>query len=170
MWRNKNYGWWTRKIRLAEADAAGEFLGVKKENRYFLKFHDQELKDHISEAVEKIVDIVKNADIFVIPSNNNQHPDHQATYDIAVKVAEELNLYELKFYVFYLHVPLRAQGKNLIKIKVGDLRFKVYQALKLHKSQFFTKNMGPQTEAMKMRRTERFGLYCLKDKAKFYNF
>ena len=138
------------KIRLAEADAAGDLLGVKKENRHFLKFYDQELKDHIDDAVEKIKDLVNNADVFVIPSNNNQHPDHQATYDIAIKVAEQLNLNKLKFYIFYLHVPLRAQGENLIKNKVGNLRFKVYEALKLHKSQFYTKDMGWQTEAMKL--------------------
>ena len=64
------------KIRLAEADAAAEFLGVKKENRHFLKFYDQELLNHIDDAVEMIIDIVKNADIFVIPSDNNKHIDH----------------------------------------------------------------------------------------------
>ncbi|MFX1349605.1 MAG: PIG-L deacetylase family protein [Promethearchaeota archaeon] len=158
------------RIRLAEADAAGEFLGVKKENRHFLKFYDQELQNHIDEAVEQITDIVKDADIFVIPSNNNKHPDHQATHDIAVKVAKLLNLNNLKFYIFYLHAPLRAQGENLIKIRVKDLRFKVYEALKLHKSQFYTKSMIWQTEAMKERRTERFGFYNLQDKGKFYNF
>ena len=158
------------KIRLAEADAAGEFLGVKKDNRHFLKFYDQELKDHIDEAVEKIINIVKDSNVFIIPSDNNKHPDHQATHDIAVKVAEKFNLNELKFYIYYLYNPLKAQGENLVKIKVGNLRFKVYQALKLHRSQFYTKDMGWQTEAMKMRRTERFGLYYLKDKGKFYNF
>ncbi len=158
------------RIRLAEADAAGEFLGVKEENRHFLKFYDQELKYHIDDAVEKTIGIVKDTDIFVIPSDNNKHPDHQATHDIAVKVAKKLKLSNLKFYVFYLYNPLKAQGENLIKNKVGDLRFKVYEALKLHKSQFYTKDMGWQTEAMKLRRTERFGIYYLKDKGKFYNF
>ncbi|NVM38693.1 MAG: hypothetical protein HWN81_24105, partial [Candidatus Lokiarchaeota archaeon] len=59
---------------------------------------------------------------------------------------------------------------NLVKIKIGDKRFKVYQALKLHKSQFYTKDMKWQTEAMKERRRERFGVFHLKDKGKFYNF
>jgi LmbE family N-acetylglucosaminyl deacetylase len=158
------------RIRLTEADAAGEFLGVKKGNRHFLKFYDQELQEHIGDAVKKIKDLVKNADIFVIPSDNNNHPDHQATHDIAVKVAQELKLNKLNFYVYYLYNPLKAQGENLVKIRVGDLRFKVYQALKLHKSQFYTKDMDWQTDAMKLRRTERFGSFYLKDKGKFYNF
>lgn len=158
------------RIRLAEADAAGDFLGVKKENRHFLKFYDSELQNHINEAVEKIKDFVRNADLFVIPSSNNDHSDHQATHDIAVKVAQELNLNSLKFYVYNLHAPLKAQGENLVKIKIGDKRFRVYQALKLHKSQFYTKDMKWQTEAMMERRRERFGVFHIKDKGKFYNF
>lgn len=158
------------KIRLSEANAAGEYLGVKEENRHFLKYHDHELKNHVDNAVEKIKDIVRDADLFVIPSNNNGHPDHQSTHDIALNVAHELELNHLKFYVYALYNPLKAQGDNLIKIKIGDLRFKVYQALKLHKSQFYTYNMGWQVEAMKGRRRERFGYYHIKDKGKFYNF
>lgn len=158
------------KIRLGEANNVAEFLGVNKQNRHFLKFYDQELKDRINDAVEKIKPIGKNTDIFVIPSNNNDHPDHQATYDIAIKVAEELNLTALKFFVYNLHAPLKVQKENLMKIKIGNLRFRVYEALKLHKSQFYTKDMKWQTEVMKERRTERFGLFSLKDKGKFYNF
>jgi LmbE family N-acetylglucosaminyl deacetylase len=157
-------------IRLEEAKTVAGFLGVKKKNRHFLKFYDQELKDNIEEAVEKIKQIVRNADIFVIPSNNNDHPDHQATYDIAIKIAEELDHNVLHFYVYNLHAPLRVQKENLIKIKVGNLRFKVYEALKLYKSQFYTKDMKWQAEVMKERRTEKFGLFNLRDRGKFYNF
>ncbi len=158
------------KIRLAEADAAGEFLGIKKENRHFLKFFDQELRKHIEEAVDKIKDILEDVDRFVIPSANNNHPDHQATYEIAVKVAEELNLKNLEFYVYALYNPLKAQDKNLVKIRIGDLRFKVYDALKLHKSQFFMDDMKWQSLAIRNRRRERFGSFKLKDKNNFYNF
>lgn len=158
------------RIRLSEAEAAGEFLGVKKDNRHFLKYYDQELQNYIEDAIEKIKDIVRDANRFVIPSANNKHPDHQATHDIAVNIAKKLNLIDVEFYVFALYNPLQVQGENLVKIKVGGLRFKVYQALKLHKSQFYTKDMGWQTEAMKYRRTERFGFFRLKDKGKFYNF
>jgi len=158
------------KKRLAEADAAGEFLGIKKENRHFLKFFDQELRMHIEEAVEKIKDILEDVDRFVIPSANNDHPDHQATYEIAVKVAEELNLKNLEFYVYALYNPLKVQDENLVKIRIGNLRFKVYNALKLHKSQFFMHDMKLQSLAIRGRRRERFGSFKLKDKNNFYNF
>ena len=120
--------------------------------------------------LDNIKDVVKGAGRFVIPSANNNHPDHQATHDIAIKVARELNLVNIEFYVFAAYNPLKAQGENLVKVKVGDLRFKLYEALKLHKSQFYTKDMGPYSLAMKERRRERFGFYSLNDKGKFYNF
>lgn len=158
------------KTRLTEADAAGEYLGVSKENRHFLKIYDQALKNNVDFAVEKIKDIVINAKRFIIPSDHNGHPDHQATHDIAKKVAQKLNLVNLEFYVYYLYNPLKVQGEKLIKIKIGNLRFKVYEALKIHKSQFYTKNMGWQVEAIKERRRERFGLYNIEDAGKYYNF
>jgi len=158
------------EIRLKEADAAGAYLGVNQENRHFLKYHDQELKNNVNNAVERIKDIVVDADRFVIPSDHNGHPDHQATHDIAIKVAQELNLMNLEFYVYNLYNPLKAQGDNLVKIRIGNLRYKVYEALKLHKSQFYTFDMGWQTEAMKAKRRERFGFYYLKDKGTYYNF
>ncbi|MFX0022941.1 MAG: hypothetical protein ACFE9S_11505 [Candidatus Hermodarchaeota archaeon] len=76
----------------------------------------------------------------------------------------------IRFYVYNLHAPLRVTKENLIKIRVGDLRFKVYEALKFHKSQFYTKDMKWQAEVMKERRTEKFGFFTLKDKGQFYNF
>jgi len=158
------------KIRLKEADAAGAFLGVNQENRHFLKYHDQELKNTIDNAVERIKDIVVDANRFVIPSDHNGHLDHQATHDIAVKVAQELNLINIEFYTYNLYNPLKAKGDNLVKIRIGNLRYKVYEALKLHRSQFYTFDMVWQTEAMKERRRERFGFYYLKDKGTYYNF
>jgi len=157
------------RIRLAEADAAGEFLGVKKENRHFLKFYDSELNKNIGKAIEQIRDIVRDAGRFVIPSNNNKHHDHQATHDIAVRIAEELNLKDLEFYVYTLYNPLKAQGDHIIKIKLGDLRFKVYEALKIHKSQFYTKDMGWQTDAMREVRRQRFGVFHLKENFIIFN-
>ncbi|MHA2051211.1 MAG: PIG-L deacetylase family protein [Promethearchaeota archaeon] len=157
-------------IRLREADMAAELLGVKNSNRHFLKFYDQELKNHIDEAVERIKDLVRDADRFVIPSGNNNHPDHQATHDIAIKVAKLLKLHEVEFYVYALYNPQESKGEHLVKIKVGDLRFKLYTVLKLHKSQFYTKNMELHSLAMKGRRTERYGFFLLKDKGNYYNF
>jgi len=158
------------EIRLKEANSSAEFLGIKKENRHFLRFYDQELKNHIDEAVEKIKDNIKDANMFVIPSGNNEHPDHQATHDIAIKVAQELKLQNLVFYVFALYNPLKAEGEHLKKVKVGELRYKAYEAFKLHKSQLYIKDFPSLSLWIRGKRRDRYGYYKLKDVGKFYNF
>ena len=156
--------------RIAEAKLVGDYLGVKKENQHFLKFHDQELKNHIDEGIELVKKIVIDTDRFVIPSDNNNHPDHQATQEIAIRAAEELKMNDLEFYVYAIYNPLKAQDQHLTKIKVGDLRFKVYKALLLHKHEFYTKDMHWQSKAYREMRRYRFGVFSLKDRGKFYNF
>lgn len=156
--------------RLAEANASAELLGIKPENRYFLKYRDQELIEHIDEVVNKLKSIVKNADRFIIPSNNSEHPDHQAAYEIAVRLADELELNDLAFYVYAVHTPLKAEGNHLVKVKVGNLRFKAYKALKKHESQFFTEALHWQSLWVKEKRRDRFGSFKLSDKGKFFNF
>jgi LmbE family N-acetylglucosaminyl deacetylase len=156
--------------RLAEAAASAEVLGIKPENRYFLKFHDADLQNHIYDAVDRVSRIVKDAGRFVIPSDNNEHADHQATHDIAIKVAEKLNLNDMEFYVYSIYVPLKAEGDHLKKVKVGDLRFKAYEALKKHQSQFFTKALQWQSKWVEGKRRDRFGFYKLSDKGKYFNF
>jgi LmbE family N-acetylglucosaminyl deacetylase len=158
------------KIRIAEADAAADYLGIKKDNRHFLNFYDQELKNHINTAVESIKTIVENADIFVIPSAHNNHPDHQATHDIAVRAAEVYNLINIEFYVYALYNILKADKNRLLVNKTGDLRYKVYNAVILHKSLFCIRSNELETRALKSKRKERFGVYKLPDKGKYYNF
>jgi LmbE family N-acetylglucosaminyl deacetylase len=157
-------------IGLQEAKEAAKFLGIPKERVHLFEFPDSRVKAYINKGVEIAKTIVKNADRFVIPSANNEHPDHQATYDIAVKVAQELNLKNLEFYVYALYNPLRAEGEHLIKIKIGDLRFKLYDALKIYKSQFWDKEMYRNSLWVKGKRRERFGYYKLSHVGKFYNF
>ena len=158
------------KKRLAEAAASAEVLGIKPENRYFLKFPDADLQNHIYDAVEKVTRIIRKADRFIIPSDNNSHADHQATHDIAVKVAEKLHLENIEFYVFSIYVPLKAQGEHLVKEKLGDLRFKAYEAVKRHRSQLFIKTLKEYSKWVKGKRRDRFGVYKLSDKGKYYNF
>ena len=156
--------------RLAEAAASAEVLGVKPENTHYLKFHDADLQNHIYDAVEKAIRIIKKPDRFVIPSDNNEHADHQATHDIAFKIAEKLDLNNIEFYVFSIYVPLKAEGEHLVKVKVGDLRFKAYEALKKHRSQLFIKTLQNYSTWVEGKRRDYFGVYKLADKGKYYNF
>jgi LmbE family N-acetylglucosaminyl deacetylase len=158
------------RLRTEEANLVAEFLGIKKENRHFLCFKDQELKDHIDNAIEKIQEIVKNSDIFVIPSAHDTHPDHEAAYQIAVKAADIFNLHNINFYVYALYSILKSEKNQLFINKLGDLRFKVYNAVKLYKSLNCIKSNELETLTLKNKRKERFGIYKLQDKGKYYNF
>ncbi|MBA7660754.1 hypothetical protein ES703_68760 [subsurface metagenome] len=88
----------------------------------------------------------------------------------AIKVAQELNLQNLVFYVFALYNPLKAEGEHLVKIKMGDLRQKLYDGLQIYKSQFWSKEMSRNSLWVKGKRRERFGYYKFEDIGKFYNF
>ncbi len=156
--------------RLAEAADSAKVLGVKPENCFFLKYHDADLQNHVYDAVDKVIRIIRNPDRFVIPSTNNEHADHQATHDIAVKVAEKLNLKELEFYVYAYHTSLKADPEHLISVRFGNLRFKALEALKKHRSQFFTPDLEWQSKWVEGKRRDYYGSYKLADKGKFYNF
>jgi LmbE family N-acetylglucosaminyl deacetylase len=158
------------EIRLAEAAASAKVLGVKPEYCFFLKYHDRDLQNHVYDAVEKVARIIKNPDRFVISSTNNEHPDHQATHDIAVKVAEKLNLKDIEFYVYAYHTALKANAEHLVTVRFGNLRFKALEALKKHRSQFFTPDLEWQSKWVEGKRRDYYGRYKLADKGKFYNF
>lgn len=158
------------RIGLQEAREAAKFLGLLEKKVHLFKFPDQKVKDYIDKGVQLAKPIVKDADRFVIPSANNEHTDHQATYEIAVRTAEELKLKNLEFFVYALHKPLRAEGEYLVKIKMGDLRLKLYEALQIYKSQFWDREMFRNSMWVKGKRRERFGYYKFEDIGKFYNF
>jgi len=156
--------------RLAEAAASAKILGVKPENCYYLKIHDRDLMNHKYDVIDQLIRFIKKVDRFVIPSNNNEHPDHQATYEIAVRVAEKLNLKDIEFYVYAIHTPLKAKGERLVKVRFGNLRYKALEALKEHRSQFYLKDLELQSKWVESKRRDYFGLYKLGDKGKHFNF
>ncbi len=154
------------KIRFNEANNAADHLGIKNDNRHFLNYYDQDLMNNVDAAVEKIKDLVKNSDRFIIPSDNNNHADHQATHDIAINVARKYNN-TVEFYIYALYNILKAKGEHLIKISIGELGFKLHDALKCHESQLIS-HIGARR--IKRRKFEKFGVFRLEDKNKFYNF
>ena len=156
--------------RLKEAAASARTLGINPENCYYLKYHDADLQNHIYDAVLRLTRIVKDPNRFVIPSSNNEHADHQATYDIAVRVAEKLRLSDIEFYVYAVHTALKAEGEHLVNVRFGNLRFKALEALKEHQSQFFTTDLKWQSKWVEGKRRDYFGRYKLKDKGKYFNF
>jgi LmbE family N-acetylglucosaminyl deacetylase len=158
------------EIGIKEAIETAKFMGVPDENVHLFKFPDTKVEDYFSEGVELSTPIVKDADRVVIPSDHNNHPDHQATHDIVKRVAQELNLENLEFFIYCNYNPLKVPKEKLVKVRIGDLRHNLYDALQIYRSQFVDEDMYQNSAAIKERRTERFGVFKFDDIGKYYNF
>ncbi|MHA1257343.1 MAG: PIG-L deacetylase family protein, partial [Promethearchaeota archaeon] len=90
------------KMRITEAKKAIEFLGLPLENHHLLYFHDADGHKYVKEAIKKVKPIIKDADRIVFPSTHNIHADHQATHDIAIGAAKELNLTNIEYFVYFI--------------------------------------------------------------------
>jgi len=158
------------KIGLNEAKKAAKALGFTKSNIHFFKFHDQDAMNQIKKGVEFSKDIIKDADRLVIPSDNNKHSDHQATHIMAKTAAQELNLKNVEFYVYTIYNLLKAPIEKHIKIKVVEHREKLYELMKIYKTQITLATSKIAWQTLKRRRKERFGLFFLDEAGKYYNF
>ena len=90
------------RMRLNEAITATKFLGIPEKNLHLLKFHDADGQKYVKDAIKKVKPLIKNADRLVFPSDNNRHVDHQATHDIAIGAAKELNLNDIEYFVYFI--------------------------------------------------------------------
>jgi LmbE family N-acetylglucosaminyl deacetylase len=158
------------QIRMNEIDKVIEFLEIPKDNIYKFKIPDQKVREFIQSGIKQSKKIIENGDRLVIPSNNNPHVDHQATFDIAIKAAQELNLFSIEFYVYAVYLNIKAPKHHKIKINIKSYNKKVYEALQLYKSQKFIKTVKAAFENKKKQKWEKFGVFSLEDLGNFYNF
>jgi LmbE family N-acetylglucosaminyl deacetylase len=157
-------------IRMKEIDEVIEYLNFPRQNIHKFMLPDQDVKNHINEGIEKSKEIIKNADRIVLPSNNNVHEDHQATYDIAVGAVKELGLKEMKFYSYVLYVRNETPKEKQVFIDIVPYRDKVYEALGKYKSQLYITTVDMYYKLIPRKRKERFGVYSFGDIGKYYNF
>lgn len=158
------------KIGLKEAWNAAKAFGFPDNNIHLFKFHDQDAKNHIEEGVKLSKKIIKDADRIVLPSDNNNHADHQATHTIAKQAALELNLQDVEMYVYTIYNVNKAPLDKHIKIKIADYRDKVYEIMSLYKTQLALKDTRLGWQTLKRKRSERFAVFSLDEAGKFYNF
>jgi LmbE family N-acetylglucosaminyl deacetylase len=163
------------KMRLNEAKEAVEFLGNPKEKHFLLEFHDAEGPKYVNDAIEKVKPMIKDAEVIVLPSDNNAHKDHQATHDIAVKAAQELSLQNTKFWIYF--IPSYGKFKDDSKSKQReieiseDLQEKLLDWLKIYQSQKklkFTWKM--YNRFLRVVNTRKLGEFDYQDIGKYYNF
>lgn len=158
------------EIALKEACDAAKGFGFINENVHLLKIHDQDAINKIDLGIKLSKDIIKDSDRIVLPSNKNNHKDHQATHEIAKGAAKELNLENTEFYVYAIYNILRAPKEKQIKIKITKYRDKLYDIMKNYKTQLCFRDTRLGWETLTRKVTERFGIFTYEDIGKFVNF
>ena len=158
------------KIGLKEALHVSKSFGFPEGNVHLFKFHDQDAKNQIVEGVRLAKDIIKDADRIVLPSDNNNHSDHQATHTIVKKAARELQIQKVEFYVYALYNILKAPKEKQIKINIVEYQDQLYALMKGYKTQLCLKDTRVGWQLLKRKRKERFGIFSFEDMNKFENF
>jgi LmbE family N-acetylglucosaminyl deacetylase len=158
------------KIGLKEAKIVAKTFGFPNNKVHLFEFHDQDAMNQIEKGIDLSKKLIIDADRIVLPSNNNNHPDHQATHTIAKNAAIELNLLNTEFYVYAIYNLMKAPMEKQVKVRIADYRFKIYEIMKLYKTQLLFKDTRLGWQTLTRKRAERFGVYSLKDAGNFYNF
>lgn len=157
-------------IGLEEAKKAAEAFGFSNNKITLFKFHDQDAMNQIDRGVALAKEIIKDVNRIVLPSDNNNHPDHQATHTIAKTAALELNLENVEFFVYAIYNVIKAPIERHFKIRITKYRDKIYEIMKIYKTQLALKDTRMGWQTLKRKRSERFSIFKLKDAGKFYNF
>ncbi|GAI75283.1 unnamed protein product, partial [marine sediment metagenome] len=158
------------KIGLEEARCVAKAFGFPDSNVHLFEFHDQDAMNQIDNGVKLSKDIIKDTNRIVIPSDNNKHPDHQATHTLAKNAALELNLVNTEFYVYAIYNLMKAPMEKQKKVRISEYRIKVYEIMKLYTTQLLFKDTRLGWQTLTRKRSERFGVFSLKDAGKYYNF
>jgi len=162
-------------MRLQEAREAVKYLNLPISNHHPLKFHDAEGQKYVVKAVEEVKPIIKDAERIILPSNNNAHVDHQATHDIAVGAAKDLNLRDVEFWVYFIPTYGRFDKDSQheqFEVEINDsLRERLQEWLNIYQSQKKTPLTWKLYQRyLKSMKKTRYGKYRLEDKGKYYNF
>ncbi|MBY9004715.1 MAG: PIG-L family deacetylase, partial [Candidatus Lokiarchaeota archaeon] len=158
------------EIALKEAEDVAKSFGFTKDTIHLFKFHDQGASSRIEDGVKLAINIIKNANRIVLPSDSNNHVDHQATHTIAKSAAITLGLDKVEFYVYAIYNVLKVSMDKQIKVDMARYRERLYEIMGIYKTQLCLKDSNMGRETLKRRRKERFGIFHLEDANNFYNF
>ena len=158
------------KIGLEEAKNVARSFGFADNNVTFFKFHDQGAMDQIQTGIKLSKKVIKDAQRIVIPSDKNNHKDHQATHVMAKMAAKELDLQNLEFYVYAIYNIIKAPREKQVKVKITPYQDELYELMKGYQTQLCLKDARMGWETIKYRRSERFGVFTFDDINKYENF
>jgi len=126
-------------MRTDEAKQVITYLGIPLENHHLLNFQDADGQKYVKRAIQKVKPIIKDSDRLVLSSTNNMHEDHQAAHDIAIGAAQELNLTDIEYFVFFIASYGRFQEDSKDKqfeFPISDeCRKKLLEWYEIYKSQ-----------------------------------
>ena len=162
-------------MRIEEAKQVLNFLGLTEQAQTFLRFQDAEGQKYVAEAIERVKPLLKGIDRLVLPSDNNLHVDHQATHDIAIGAAKELQLKEIEYFVYFVAAYGKFQEdseQHQIQIPLSEeMRKKLFEWLNIYESQKKAKyNWKMYNRFLKKWDTATYGLFKWEDMGKYHNF
>ncbi|MFO8020118.1 MAG: PIG-L family deacetylase [Promethearchaeia archaeon] len=158
------------EIALNEAQSVAHEFGLSDEKIHLFKIHDQDAENQIDLGVSLAKPIIKDADRLVMPSDTNNHKDHQATHTIAKKAAKELDLRDIEYYVYALYNVLKVPREKQTKVKIKKYRNQLYELMRGYKTQLALKDTRIGWETLKRKRSERFGIFSFDDMNHYENF
>ncbi len=161
-------------MRIKEAKKTIEYLKLPPDNLHLLNFPDARARRHVKEGIVKVKTIIVDSDRLVIPSNHNGHRDHQATHDIAVGAARELNL-DVEYFVYFIPsygtFKEDSRDKQIEVIITDDVRKRLQEWLQIYQSQKITPlTWKLYTRFINRLRGLKYGIYSYKDMGKYHNF
>lgn len=163
------------QMRTNEAKQAIKYLGIPANQHHLLGFHDADGQKYVKEGIEKVKPIIKDADRLVLSSTNNLHEDHQASHDIAIGTAIELNLTNIEYFVFFeaSYGRFKEDSKDKqFEFPISDeCRQKLFEWYAIYKSQSYLKYTNKMYIGyLKKVKSMTYGLFQWNDIGKFYNF
>jgi len=163
------------EMRISEAKKSIEYLGLPLENHHLFYFHDTDGQNYVEKGIKKVKSLIKNADRIVLPSTHNLHADHQATHDIAIGAAKELNLINIEYFVYFIASYGKFQDDSKDKqfqYTIDEDKAKILKDwLEIYQSQAKIKwTWKMYTTYLKKIRMWTYARYTFNDIGKYYNF
>ena len=163
------------EMRISEAKKAIKFLGIPPENHHLFYFHDSDGHKYVKEGIKKAIPLIKDADRLVLPSTHNLHVDHQATHDIAIGAAIELNVTNIEYFVYFIASYGKFQDdskdKQLQYIIDDERAALLSEWLNIYQSQSMMKwTWKMYTTYIHKARIWTYARYIFEDIGKYYNF
>jgi LmbE family N-acetylglucosaminyl deacetylase len=163
------------EMRINEAKQSIKFLGLPSENHHLFKFHDADGQKYVKEGIKKAVSLIKEIDRIALPSTHNLHQDHQATHDIAISAAKELNLVNVEYFVYFIasYGKFKEDSKEkqfdyVIDEETADI---LKEWLEIYQSQAKLKwTWKMYLRYLRKIRTWTYAKYKFEDIGKYYNF